>query len=246
LNTPSYIPTFEKYYHQSNYPFRKPISHTISIRMSPKESLGILLPNGTRFSHGTGSIIKPAFPPETNLPGQMQLFTLGHSTDASCPSFCGTNGLLQFDTTCRMPRHVHMSPINGGPEMGYVVEKIIVLNGIAVAELGGEMYVVPPKTMVLIGRGVPHAWVAAPKGLDLSELGVADEKVISDGQFLAVFEYDKPTSFFPTRQTNVLRDGEEYVKCEDLHSIRIPEMDIEYLKKSAYFVWNEQCRKLDQ
>lgn len=37
---------------------------------------------------------------------------------------------------------------------------------------------------------------------------------------------------------------EEYVQCDDLHSIRIVDMDVEYLKKNAWFVWGRSCRKL--
>ncbi|KAF2120998.1 hypothetical protein BDV96DRAFT_683382 [Lophiotrema nucula] len=213
--------------------------------MAQPAETGFLLSNGTQIIHGNGSIIRRAYPPETNLPGILEIFSLGHDKDATCPSFCGANGLFQFDTTCRMPRHVHMSPLGDGPELGYVVEKIIVLNGVAIAELEGEIYVVPPKTAVLIGRGVPHTWVAAPPGLDLHALGVADESVISDGQFLAVFEYEKATTFYPTNQTHVLKEEKEYVRCDDLHSIRIKEMDEEYLKQNAYFVWGKSFRKLN-
>ncbi|KAJ6140020.1 hypothetical protein N7471_006506 [Penicillium samsonianum] len=64
----------------------------------------------------------------------------------------GLNGLFKFDTTCRMPRHARMAPRNDGLGMRYVVEKIIVLNGVAVVGLAGEIYVLPPKTMATIGR----------------------------------------------------------------------------------------------
>ena len=43
-----------------------------------------------------------------------------------------------------MPRRVHMAPKHASSEMEYVVEKIIVLNGVAVAELAGETYVALP------------------------------------------------------------------------------------------------------
>lgn len=208
------------------------------------QSLGFQLPNGCRIVHGAGSLVKRAYPPETNLPGTLQIFSHGNGGDKSCVPFCGPSGLFQFDTTCRMPRHVHMAPDKDQPGMRYVVEKIIVLNGVAVAELAGEIYVVPPKTMVTIGPGVPHSWVAAPPGIDLQMLGIADTPVISDGEFLAVFEYEVPTAFFPTAQTNTLRSGEEYVKCEDLEGIRIAPMDAEALKEKAWFVWGKSCRKL--
>jgi hypothetical protein len=137
-----------------------------------------------------------------------------------------------------------MAPTKEGEGMQYVVEKIIVLNGVAITELGEEIYVVPPNTMVTIGHGVPHSWVAAPSGMDLQALGVADEPIVSRGQFLAVFESEMPTSFFPTRQTQTLHTEEDYVRYDDLHSIRIAEMDAEYLKKNAWFVWGNSCRKL--
>lgn len=137
-----------------------------------------------------------------------------------------------------------MAPNKDQPGMRYVVEKIIVLNGVAVAELAGEIYVVPPKTMVIIGPGVPHSWVAAPPGVDLLALGIADEPVVSDGQFLAVFEYEVPTAFFPTAQTNKLSGEGEYEKCEDLERIRIAPMDADFLRDNAWFIWGESCRKL--
>jgi hypothetical protein len=212
--------------------------------MASTHDFGFVLDNGTRITHGDGSLIKQAFPPETKLPGTMQVLSSGNSGDNTCPAFCGPSGLFLFDTSCRMPRHVHMSPTEEKTGMRYVVEKIIVLNGIAVAELGGEIYVVPPNTMVTIGPGVPHTWVAALPGLDLKELGVADKKVVSEGQFLAVYEYETTTGFFPTSQTQTLRNEKDYVKCDDLHSIRMPEMSIEYLKKNAWFIWGRTSRKL--
>jgi CubicO group peptidase (beta-lactamase class C family) len=102
---------------------------------------------------------------------------------------------------------------------------------------------VPPKTLVSIGRGVPHTWTACPPGLDLQRLGLSDERIVSVGQFLAVFQYDAPTSFFPTRQTEILKNEAEYQRCEDLHSIRIPEFKIEDLIKNAWFVWGRGVMK---
>ncbi|KEF52324.1 uncharacterized protein A1O9_11564 [Exophiala aquamarina CBS 119918] len=222
--------------------------------MSSPSDLGFSLSNGTRIVHGDGSIVRTAFPPSQNLPGTLQLFSLGHAMDKSCPAFCGSSGLFEFDTTCRMPRHVHIStPSDEGSQPTFAVEKILVLNGIAVAELGGEIYVIPPKTLVIIAPGVPHTWVAAPEGLDLHELGVvpdsagSGEKVpTSEGTFLAVFEYNLPTTFFPTKQSHKLVDVTEYARCDDLHSIRIPEFSIGALKKQAKFVWGRSCRKLHE
>lgn len=49
-----------------------------------------------------------------------------------------------------------MAPNSSGNGDRYIVEKLLVLNGVAIAELGGEIYVIPLNTMVIIGPGVPH------------------------------------------------------------------------------------------
>ena len=46
--------------------------------MASKHDFGFVLDNGTRIVHGEGSIVKQAFPPETKLPGTMQVFTQGN------------------------------------------------------------------------------------------------------------------------------------------------------------------------
>ncbi|KAF9893042.1 hypothetical protein FE257_012453 [Aspergillus nanangensis] len=214
--------------------------------MSPVEQHGLLLLNGTRIVHGAGATTKDAFPPKMNIPGRLQIFDAGHANDTSTPCFCGPQGLLPFDTNTRMPRHVHMAPDRSGEGNRYIVEKIMVMEGVAVAELGGEFYVIPPHTMVLIGAGVPHTWTACPPGINFGALGfpTGGEEVVSTGKFVAVYEYEVPTSFFPTAQTHTLSTEEEYVRCDDLHAIRIPEMTVEELKERAWFVWGREMRKL--
>lgn len=99
-----------------------------------------------------------------------------------------------------MPRHVHMAPDPAGKGHCYIVEKIMVMEGVAVAELGGEFYVLPPHTLVLIGAGVPHTWTACPPGIDFGALGFStEEKVVSKGKFVAVFEYEAPYFVLPDR-----------------------------------------------
>jgi len=66
------------------------------------------------------------------------------------------------------------------------------------------------------------------------------------GSFVAVFEYEKPTGFFPTAQTNVLKEKREYMKCDDPHGIQIPAFTLEQLKKDAWFVWGRGAQKLNQ
>jgi hypothetical protein len=148
---------------------------------------------------------------------------------------------------------------NTRPQRRYVVEKIMVMDGVAVAELGGEIYVIPPYTLVLIGAGVPHTWTACPEGIDFGELGFGagdddghgeDEETaaaaaaVSTGRFVAVFEYEAPTAFYPTAQIETLTTEEDYVRCEDLHSIRIPSLTAAELKGRAWFVWGKEARKL--
>lgn len=214
--------------------------------MAAPFEFGVTLSNGTKIIHGDGGIVKAAFPPETNIPGELAILSPGHGTDPQTPTFCGPHGLLKLDTNIRMPRHVHLSQKKSSTGASrYVVEKIVVMDGFAVAELGGEIYVVPPETMVLIGPGVPHTWTACPPGMDFQALGLSGEKQpLSKGKFTAVFEYEEPTGFFPTRQMELLKTEEDYVKCDDLQGIRIPAYSIEQLKKDAFFVWGKSVKKL--
>ncbi|KAI1371675.1 hypothetical protein F4677DRAFT_450159 [Hypoxylon crocopeplum] len=213
--------------------------------MAASFDYGFTLPNGTKIMHGDGVMVKDAYPPELNIPGQLHVFSPGHKTDPATPAFCGPHGIFAFDVNLRMPRHVHMAPKASGYGNRYIVEKILVLNGVALAELSGDTYVIPPNTMVVIGAGVPHTWTACPPGLDLQALGVSkDEKIVSEGKFTAVYEYEEPTAFFPTAQTNVLKEESEYVKCNDLQGIKIPAFTLEQLRRDALFVWGRGARRL--
>lgn len=208
---------------------------------------GVTLPNGSKIIHGEGVMVKDAYPPELNIPGQLQIFSPGGRADPQTPCFCGPHGIFAFDVNLRMPRHVHMSPKASGDGKRYIVEKILVMNGVALAELSGEIYVIPPETMVLIGPGVPHSWTACPPGLDLHALGVSgSQNIVSEGMFMAIYEYEEPTAFFPTAQTDVLKEESDYVKCDDLHGIKIPAFTVEQLKKDAWFVWGKAIWKLNQ
>jgi len=213
---------------------------------------GILLPDGSRVVHGTGVNVRPAFPPELDIPGTLHLFSVGHAADPDAtPAFRGAMGYFPFDRSMRMPRHVHMSPAGR-----FVTEKVLTVSGIALVELAGEVYVVPPLTMVVIAPGVPHTWTPCPPGLNLSELGITDggtesavEKakkgdLVADGTFAAVFEYDDATTFYPTANTRRLREIEEYIACGDLHSIRFPEMGLKEVFERAWFIWGTSVRKL--
>jgi len=206
---------------------------------------GFTLPDGSRVAHGEGVRTKQAFPPESGLPGTMHVFSPGHGVDPSTPPFCGAAGLFNFDTTCRMPRHVHMTTDPNSPRK-FVTEKILVLNGVALAELSGTMYVIPPMSLVIIKPGAPHTWVAAPAGLDLQKLGLSEEPLVAEGKFSAIYEYDQPTKFFPTESRNPLSNVEDYVPCEDIHSIRFPELTVEDVIERCTFVWGKMTKRLNK
>ncbi|KAH6645316.1 hypothetical protein BKA67DRAFT_110403 [Truncatella angustata] len=203
---------------------------------------GIELPHGSRIMHGKRVNTRNALPAELGVPGTLHIFNEGHAGDQAIPCFGGAFGVFPFDTTVRMPRHVHISL--GAENKRYVMEKILVMNGVALAELAGELFVIPPMTSVLIAPGVPHTWTAAPKGLDLQELGVCDSTIVSEGKFDAVFEYEDKTGFFPTAQTQRLHDIADYEACDLVEPIRIPEISIKDIIKSAWFVWDGNIRKL--
>lgn len=212
--------------------------------MSNQFEYGFTLSNGVHIVHGEGSLGKDAFPPEINIPGRLYEFSPGHAVDAATPAFCGAQGCYEFDVDTRMPRHVHLSC----PELGeqrFVLENIFVPYGVGLAEFGGELFVIPPKTLILIKAGVPHTWTACPPGLNVTKaLGLTDgEEIISDGKFMAVYEYEAPTGFFPTAQTNALHKASEYVRCEDLHSIRIPKLGVDEVLQKASIVWGKTAQK---
>jgi hypothetical protein len=213
--------------------------------MSLAGEYGFLLGNGSRIVHGSGADVRSAFAPELGIPGTLHLFSVGHAMDpVSTPPFSGAMGFFPFDTSMRMPRHVHIST-GPGPRR-FITEKVLTVAGVGLVELAGEVFVVPPLTMVLIAPGVPHTWTAAPRGLDLLAMRVADEKIVSDGKFSAVFEYEDATTFYPTEQKAKLQDVADYVGCEDLHSIRFPKMEIEDIVREAWFVWGTSVKKLGE
>src|ERR1700742_1408940 len=185
---------------------------------------GIALPNGCTIVHGEGANIKRPFP---DIPLDMHEMDPGGSAGTK---FAGQFGFIEFSTDFRLPRHVHIAPPSDSPgsEQRFVSERIVVLNGVALVELNKEIYVIPPKSLVTIAPGVPHTWTACPAGVSLpssegqSQSEAATETITSTGTFLMLYEYEEPTAFFPTAQTQTLRRVEEYERCDDLESIRIP------------------------
>ncbi|KUL82606.1 hypothetical protein ZTR_10236 [Talaromyces verruculosus] len=206
--------------------------------MTSALSHGILLSNGSRIVHGSAANVKNAF---VDIPVTLHELHSGHSDTR--PAFRGQSGFIEFDTNIRLPRHVHISPnVGGGNVQTLVYERIFVVGGVALVELAGEIYVVPPQTLVTIAPGVPHTWTACPEGVNVSRnTGSEDEhEIISGGKFLMLYEYEETTGFFPTAQTTTLKRVEDYVRCDDLESIRIPLLTAQEVESRCWFIKDDQ------
>lgn len=221
---------------------------------------GFTLANGSRIAHQAGAVTKTPFT-DLGFPVDMHELTANESTtldpETQRPiTFAGQLGLIDFDTSVRLPRHVHIAPPdeNDTSKQKFVAERILVVNGFAMTELNGEIYVIPPRTLVTIAPGVPHTWTACPAGVspasafpeyDADMLQEMDRNV-SEGSFLMVYEYEEETGFFPTAQTNTLKSVEEYKRAEDseLEDLRFPSLSAEEVLKRGWIVWGQECRKI--
>ena len=180
--------------------------------------------------------------------------TLPSLSSPSNVSFSGQFGIIDFDTTIRLPRHVHIS------EKHFTTERILVVHGTALVELNKQIYIIPPRTLVTIAPGVPHTWTACPAGFNISEAvnlrhgdmstahTCTDElqaeslptgTLISSGTFLMIYEYEEVTGFFPTEQMETLKTFEDYRRCDDLESIRFPLLSADEVGKSGWLVWGK-------
>lgn len=200
---------------------------------------GIRLSNGSVITHGSAASHKDPF---TDF--KVPVCELSYGTSDPRPAYRGQTGIIQFTPSTRLPRHVHISN-DRGPDGKAVLlhERIYVIGGTALVELGGELYVIPSGCLVTIAPGVPHTWTACPAGVRLSRRGggtlsSGTEAVMSEGTFTMVYEYEELTGFFPTAQTNRLSSIDEYVACDDLESIRIPELTVEEVNRRCWFVWD--------
>ncbi|KAB5554328.1 hypothetical protein GE09DRAFT_123945 [Coniochaeta sp. 2T2.1] len=195
---------------------------------------GITLPNACQIVHGAGSKVKDPF---TDIP-----VTLHELSPGSTAAFGGQCGFIEFDTNVRLPRHVHISSEEDGNAHSrrFLHERIIVVGGVALVELGGTIYVIPPVTLVNIAPGVPHTWTACPAGVNFSSIRGLKSKngdnVVSAGTFLMLYMYEEVTGFFPTAQPGTLKSVDEYARCDDLESIRIPNLAAEEVRKHCVFV----------
>jgi hypothetical protein len=213
--------------------------------MGDEHEYGVTLENGSRIVHGAGANIKIPFK-DLGFPVRMNELSIGSdsTTKDGNVSFRGQFGFIEFDTSIRLPRHVHIAPVSDEDgRQRFVAERILVLSGVALVELNGQVYVVPPKTLVTIAGGVPHTWTACPAGVKPAEaLGMNQkiDSVVSEGKFLMVYEYEEPTGFFPTKQTGTFKTIDEYLRCDEseLDNIRIKEMTKDEVYRNAWFVWD--------
>lgn len=196
--------------------------------------LGVALENGSRITHGSAANIKR---PLENAPVVMHELYTGNS-EGDKLSFQGQFGFIEFNTECRLPRHIHMILDEDSGHYRLLPERILVLNGVGITELAGQYYVVAPGSLVDIAPGVPHTWNACPAGVTLPDGSV------SDGTFTMVYNYSEKTSFFPTKETAIINSAEQYIA----HSGNIEEIRFPLLTKSdvinmAYIVWNDKLHK---
>ncbi|KAK5053893.1 hypothetical protein LTR84_001855 [Exophiala bonariae] len=234
--------------------------------MSLPHSYGIVLNNGSTIVHGRGANIRTPFSAIPVImhelsPGQHLHLQEPEQGQSKIRSYGGQLGFIEFTTDYRLPRHVHISPpeSQNPNDQAFTAERILVLSGVALVELNGEIFVIPPKTLVTIAPGVPHTWTACAKGVrvsappDTEDIAKctgrdnaqrhAPEPVVSTGQFLMVYEYEDPTGFFPTKQTDTLKDIEQYERCDDLESIRIPALSAHEVQQRCTFVWEKAIWK---
>lgn len=225
-----------------------------------KHNHGFTLPNGTRISHQTGAVTKTPFT-DLGFPVDMHELSANPSTtldpETQRPiTFAGQFGLIDFDTSVRLPRHVHIAPpdVTDPSKQRFVAERILVLSGTALTELNGEIYIIPPRTLVTIAPGVPHTWTACPAGVSPAtafpeydaDMLTEQDKIVSEGRFLMVYEYEEETGFFPTKQTHTMQSVSEYVKATDneLEGLRFPALSSEEVLRRGWTVWGGECRKV--
>lgn len=210
---------------------------------------GVKLDCGGIIINGQGANVKHPF---DDIPVVMHELSPGAISNdgVGSSSFGGQLGFIEFTAEMRLPRHVHIGPnksTHPDAEQRLLVERILVLNGFAMVEMCGELYVIPPKTLVHIPPGVPHAWTACPKGVDINAALnlVTQEEMVADGTFLMIYEYEDPTSFCPTKQTNVLKSVDEYERASDdeLASIMIPALEAREVNERCWFAWEREVKR---
>lgn len=190
-------------------------------------ALGVTLENGCRVTHGVAANVKKPFEEVSLIMHELSQAADGHDQKA----YVGQLGFIPFTSEYRLPRHVHMSVDDKG-EQRFLAERILVLHGVALTELGGEIYLVAPGTLVDIIPGIPHTWTACPAGVTLPD------GTVSDGTFTMVYNYEDTTGFSPTRSTQHMNEVSEYERYEgDLADIMFPKLSPVDVVEKARLVW---------
>ena len=191
---------------------------------------GLTLPSGSRFNHEAAALLKQPFP---SLIPHLSLHELSSGQETA---YRGQMGLIHFTQAHRLPRHVHIATGSDGSER-LIAEQILVTGGVALVELNGTVYIVPPNTLTTIAPGVPHTWNACPPGIRLPDGSV------SNGSFLMFYQYEEDTGFFPTDQFETFTSVDQYRRRPfqgDLERVRFPELTKEAVAKTSRLVWAHQ------
>lgn len=196
---------------------------------NPSKDIGVLLDNGCKIIHGQGGNVKEPFPDVPSL--TMHELHVGGSAP-----FSGQLGFIEFNTSIRLPRHIHMDL----PKQKLIAERILVLNGVGLVELAGDFFVVAPGSLVEAKGGVPHAWTACPQGVKLPD------GTMSKGTFTMVYEYEDVTTFFPTASTSIVAEPAQYQLFEgDYDEIRIPALSAAQVVERASVVIDKTVGKVE-
>ena len=196
--------------------------------MPSGDELGIIFSNRCKITHGHGASIKKPF---TDID-----LTMHELSPSNTKGFNGQLGFIEFTSELRLPRHIHMD----FAEKKLVDERILVLNGVGMVEIEGKVWVTAPGTLVDAIGGVPHTWTACPQGVRLPDGSV------SPGRFTMVYEYEEPTSFFPTRSTKAITDANLYEPFEgtSFDEIRFPKMTKEEVVEKGQIVFDKEIGKV--
>jgi hypothetical protein len=186
--------------------------------------VGVLLDNGCRVIHGLGANVKKPFPDVPSL-------TMNELLPGGSTRFNGQLGFINFTTSIRLPRHIHMD----SSKQKLIAERIMVLNGVGLVELAGDIFVVAPGSLVEAKGSVPHTWTACPPGVKLPD------GTVSQGTFTMVYEYEDVTTFFPTASTSVVAEPRQYKPFEgDYDEIRCPALTARQVVDRATLVFDKQ------
>ncbi len=190
--------------------------------------VGVTFSNGCRITHGHGANIKNPF---SDIP-----LTMHELSPSNSKGFSGQLGFIEFTSELRLPRHIHMS----SDTKKLVDERILVLNGVGLVEIAGKIYATAPGTLVDAIGGVPHTWTACPAGVQLPD------GTVSTGKFTMVYEYEEPTSFFPTKSTTPITDVSKYEAFEgdNFDEIRFPQLSAEQVVEQGEVIIDTQLHKL--